>query len=296
MAKILVTGGSGFLGSHIADALTTDGHDVHILDKVHSTYIQESQTYIEGDITDAAFVDQVVEGFDYVYHLAALADLNEAKNKPADTVAINILGTVNLLTAAVKHGIKRFIFGSTVYVYSTQGSFYRCSKQACEAYLEEFHRKYNLDYTVLRYGSLYGPRTDETNGVYRLLKNYMSNDEITHDGKGSDKREYIHVFDAARLSAQIMQDRYENKHYVITGNDRLEIQELYLMFGEILNKQVRTVFKDDGEGNKGHYSLTPYTYQPTIGKKLISNEYVDMGQGIINLLEEMRRKGIDVGA
>lgn len=290
MAKVAVTGGAGFLGSHIADALSNKGHEVCIIDVKKSDYLRDDQTIKIGDICDADFMNKALDGIEYVYHLAALADLNEAKNKPIETVEVNIKGTVILLEAARMHNVKRVVFGSSVYVYSKQGGFYRCSKQACEAYLEEYQRKYDLNYTVLRYGSLYGPRADESNGVYRLLNQFMNNSTYEHSGQATDKREYIHVQDAAQLSATILTEHYENKHYVLTGNDKLETAELFKMFEEILGKRVDVSYQNTGNVKSGHYAITPYTYIPSIGKKLVTNEFVDMGQGIIQLLEEMQRK------
>jgi len=288
MAKILVTGGSGFLGSHIADALSDIGHEVTILDLSNSKYLRDDQNFIQGDITDQESMNKALRGMDYVYHLAALADLREAQELPLESIHINIYGTAVLLNAAVKNNIKRFIFGSSVYVYSKQGGFYRCSKQACEAYLEQYHNKYGLNYTVLRYGSLYGPRTDSTNGVYRLLQNFKDKDSYEYVGSKTDKRDYIHVYDASKLSAQVLAPEYENKHYVLTGNDKLEVGELFTMFSEILNKKVKISYREGDNGANGRYNITPYTYAPSIGKKLVTNEFVDMGQGIIQLLEEMR--------
>lgn len=287
MSKVLVTGGAGFLGSHIADALSDLGHQVTIFDIHESSYLRDNQAFIKGDVRDAEALLEQTKGFDFIYHLAALADLNAAKSKPIETVAINIQGTVNLLEAARVNGIKRFVFGSTVYVYSREGGFYRCSKQACENYVEEFQKRYGLDYTILRYGSLYGPRTDMANGVYRLLKTYMEQDKMEHSGSSTDQRDYIHVYDAARLSAGILDAQYTNKQYILTGNDRLQLADLYKMFGEILNKKVEVRFLgDEGKGN-GHYNITPYAYTPKIGHKLVSNEYVDMGQGLIQVIEEI---------
>jgi UDP-glucose 4-epimerase len=287
MSKVLVTGGAGFLGSHIADALSDLGHQVTIFDIHESSYLRADQEFIKGDVRNAEALLEQTKGFDFIYHLAALADLNAAKSKPLETVSINIQGTVNLLEAARINGIKRFVFGSTVYVYSREGGFYRCSKQACENYVEEFQKRYGLDYTILRYGSLYGPRTDMANGVYRLLKTYMEQDKMEHSGSSTDQRDYIHVYDAARLSAGILDAQYANKQYILTGNDRLQLADLYKMFGEILNKKVEVRFLgDEGKGN-GHYNITPYAYTPKIGHKLVSNEYVDMGQGLIQVIEEI---------
>ena len=288
--RILITGGSGFLGSHIADELSIWGHQVSILDLKESKFLRPDQQMIIGDITNNSFVNEALKNIDIVYHLAALADLNEAQNKPTDTVRINILGTINLLEAAKKNNVERFVFGSTVYVYSREGGFYRCSKQACENYIEEFHSRFGLNYTILRFGSLYGPRADESNGVYRLLKQFMEGNALEYSGKSSDKRDYIHVFDAAKLSAQILADEYENKHLVLTGNDKLTISELFRTFEEILNKSVKVKYLgDEGKGN-GHYNITPYAYTPKVGKKLIANEYVDMGQGIIQVIEQMEHE------
>lgn len=285
--KVLLTGGAGFLGSHIADALSDVGNEVTILDLNESPFLRTDQKFIKGDIRDLDSLVKHLKGFDYVFHLAALADLNEAKTRPIDTVSINVQGTVNLLEAARINEIKRFVFGSTVYVYSREGGFYRCSKQACENYVEEYFNRYGLEYTILRYGSLYGPRTDMSNGVYRLLRSYMENSQVTYSGCSNDKRDYIHVFDAAKLSASILTEQYVNKNLVLTGNDKLEVGELFKMFEEILGKKSEVRFMgDEGEGN-GHYNLTPYAYTPKIGHKLVSNEYVDMGQGLIQVIEEI---------
>ncbi|MEO1052795.1 MAG: NAD(P)-dependent oxidoreductase [Bacteroidota bacterium] len=285
MSKILVTGGSGFLGSHIADALTRTGHQVTLFDMYESKWKSDDQETVVGDILDQELLTKAVEGKDVIYHLAALADLNEAKTKPLETVQINILGTVKLLEAARLAGVKRVMFGSTVYVYSRHGGFYRCSKQACENYIEEYYNKYGLEYTILRYGSLYGTRTDNRNGVYRLLKQFMEESQVSYQGSEDDKREYIHVEDAAELSVKALEDDYSNKHLTLTGNDKLTISELFKMFGEILNKDVHVLYDKGLPGKSGHYAVTPYTFIPKLGRKVVLNEYVDMGQGIIQVVE-----------
>lgn len=288
MAKVLVTGGAGFLGSHIADALSDAGHEVTILDRVASRWLRADQKFIEGDITDIASVEAAVTGQEYVYHLAALADLNAAKTRPLDTVHLNILGTVHLLDASARLGVKRFIFGSSVYVFSREGGFYRCSKQACEQYVEEYQNRYELDFTILRYGSLYGTRTDMANGVYRLLYRYMTENEMSYPGTSKDRREYIHVLDAAKLSAAILeQENSINQTYVITGNDHLAIADLFKMFSEILGRDIPLDFVGDRNPASGHYSMTPYAFTPKLGRKMVSNEYVDMGQGLLELIAEI---------
>ena len=152
--KAVVFGGSGFLGSHVADVLTSANYDVRVFDIRSSPYLKSGQKMIIGDILNFDEVLEAIKGCDYVYDFAGIADLDDATTKPKDTIHLNIEGTVNILEACRQAEVQRFIFASTIYVYSNKGGFYRCSKQAAELYIEEFHNHYGLDYTVLRYGTL----------------------------------------------------------------------------------------------------------------------------------------------
>ena len=168
MRKVVVIGGSGFIGSHVADHLSDAGYQVIVYDHSDSKWLRSDQEMIVGDILDDDQLNLAISGAELVFNFAALADLNQAIDQPFKTVDINILGTVKVLEACRNNNVKRFIYASTIYVHSREGGFYRCSKQAAEAYVEEYQRTYGLDYTILRYGSLYGPRADETNGIYRV--------------------------------------------------------------------------------------------------------------------------------
>lgn len=287
--NVLVTGGSGFFGSHIADELSERGFNVTLTDIIDSPWKREDQQMVIGDINDHHFLERIAEGQDVIYHLAAISDLNTARNKPVETARTNVLGTVKLLDLAVKNNVKRFMFASSVYVYSREGGFYRCSKQACENYIEEYNRMYSLDYTILRYGSLYGPRADESNGVFRLLKQAMETGAVHHKGSPEDKREYVHVHDAAGLSVDALDEKYKNSNLVISGNDVLKIKDLFYMFSEILGKDIKQEFIENKEAD-GHYRVTPYTFTPKTGKKLITPHYVDMGQGMLQVIEEIFEK------
>lgn len=284
--KILVTGGAGFLGSHISDELSDRGYEVTVADLVESKWIRDDQKMAVGDITDDNYVREIVKDKDVIYHLAALADVNEARTDPVETARTNVLGTVKLLKHCVDASVKRIMFASTVYVYSSEGGFYRCSKQACENYIEEFHRMYDLNYSILRYGSLYGPRADEANGVYRFLKHAMTEGVLRHPGYPNDRREYIHVKDAAKLSVDVLNEKYKNTHLILTGNDTLKIRDLFYMISEILNRDITQIFEEQGRVD-GHYRITPYTFTPKVGKKLTTPEYVDMGQGMLQVIEEI---------
>ena len=154
MSKVIVFGGSGFIGSHSADKLSDAGHNVTIFDNKASNYLRTDQKIIIGDILDFDRVMKSVKGCQYVFNFAAISDLNFALKEPKLTVNINILGNLNILEACRLNKVKRFIYASSVYVHSNEGGFYRCSKQAAESYVKEYYKLYELNYTILRYGSL----------------------------------------------------------------------------------------------------------------------------------------------
>ena len=286
--KITVFGGSGFLGSHVADVLTERCHDVLIFDRTKSPYLRKDQSMMVGDVLDEKSVQKAVEGADVVYNFIALADIDQAWERPVETAKINVLGNMHILEAARKADVKRFVFSSSVYVYSDAGSFYRSSKQACELFIEDYQKIYGLSYTILRYGSLYGPRANEHNWIYKMLKQALIEKKITREGDGEEIREYIHVHDAAKLSCDILKDEYKDRSLIITGNTQIKIKDLMMMVKEILKGDVDINYVP--AKNKEHYEITPYVFNPKIAAKIKSNEHLDMGQGILNILTEIHRE------
>ena len=279
-------GGSGFLGSHVADKLSDAGYRVKIFDRLPSNWIRDDQEMIIGDLLNQSEVNDVVQGVDVVYNFAALADLNEGLNNPLDTVRINILGNAHVMEACRRFKVKRFVYASTVYVYSREGGFYRCSKQASEAYVEQYQRAYGLDFTILRYGSLYGPRADEANGMLRIVKAALETGKLKYQGNPDSTREYIHVEDAARASVAALGKDFKNQSVVLTGQEPMKVLDLLKMLGEILGLPGEAVEFTDGD-YAGHYVRTPYSYQPNLGMKYTPSIHVDLGQGILQVIEEL---------
>ena len=134
LSKIVVFGGSGFIGSHVADQLSLVGHDVVIYDVFESPYLRVDQSMIIGDLLDPVSVASAVKGAQAVFNFAAVADINEALRDPVATVKINILGNVNILEACRLEHVDRIVYASSVYVNSREGGFYGCSKKAAEQY------------------------------------------------------------------------------------------------------------------------------------------------------------------
>jgi UDP-glucose 4-epimerase len=196
------------------------------------------------------------------------------------------------------YGVERFVFASTLYVYSKAGSFYRCSKQSCELIIEAFSNNFGLDYTILRYGSLYGLRADVSNWIYSILKQALTEGRITRHGDGQEIREYIHVEDAARCSVEVLNDRYINKSVIITGNQPMKVCDLLVMIKEIMNNKI-TIKYDSPKNDPLHYEITPYSFNPQMAVKMFNNNYVDLGQGLMQVLShiyenEIYKNGVSI--
>ena len=290
--KAIVFGGSGFIGSHVADELTDRGNEVKLYDFVASPYLRERQEMVVGDILDKDSIFKSVKGCGAVYNFAGIADLDAATTKPIDTINQNILGNAIILDASVKANVKRFVYASTIYVYSSLGGFYRCSKQAAELYVEEYQKKYGLEFTVLRFGTVYGPRADERNSVYRYLKQALVEGKITVYGNGEEAREYIHVRDTAKLSVDILADEFKNKYVVISGHHPIKFKDMLNTIREMIDYKVEIDFRQPKEDFRYncHYVMTPYSFIPKIGQKVVSDRYIDIGQGLLECLYEIHGK------
>ncbi len=283
--RVLVIGGAGFLGSHVADSLSEQGHEVTIYDMKKSRYLRKEQKQIIGDILDEAMINKALKGIQVVYHMAGISDIEESFQRPVDTVKFNILGTTIILEACLKNKIEKFLFASSAYVYSDSGSFYRISKQACELIIEGYAEKGNLPYVILRYGSLYGERADRRNSIFRMLEDALTTGKISYAGDGSEKREFIHVKDAADLSVEALQDRYNGQNLILTGVDSINYSELLKMLNEMMHGKLKIEFKKNK--SKTHYALTPYSFNPKLGRKLVTNPHIDLGQGLLNMISQI---------
>jgi UDP-glucose 4-epimerase len=286
--KVIVFGGSGFLGSHVADVLSETGHNVLIYDLKPSPYLQKSQKMIVGDIIDEDTVTSAVQGCDVVYNFAGVADLDEASKRPIDTIRANILGNTLILEACRNSKVKRFVFASSLYVYSKAGSFYRSTKQSCELIIENYNEVYGLPYTILRYGSLYGPRADEKNFIHRIIRQALKDKKIVREGDGEEIREYVHVYDAAKGSIEILSDEFVNQYVIITGSQQMKVKDLLIMIKEILDNKIEIEYRTPTSTH--HYEITPYTFAPKLAKRLVGRNYVDLGQGILKCIQSIYKE------
>jgi UDP-glucose 4-epimerase len=285
--KVTVLGGSGFLGSHVADELSKRGHKVIIFDKKKSKWIRSDQKMFIGNILNPNDLENVIKNTDVVFHFAALADLDQALKNPINTVKVNILGTVQALELCRKHNIKRFIHASTIYVNSSEGGFYRSSKKAAEDYVREYKKNYNLSYTIIRFGSLYGRRADDTNGVRKIIKRAIAKGKLTYVGNRKSVREYINISDAAKACCEILKNKYKNKHIILTGTKKIKVFDFLNRLSKILNISQKIEFRN--LKFTGRYIAIPYTYKPEKGVKFVFKSASNFYEKLPQLVNEIKR-------
>jgi UDP-glucose 4-epimerase len=285
MKNILVFGGVGFLGHYLVEELLSRSYNVTIADiNLDIKYFDEA-IYLKCDIYDRENVKNIFESniFDIVYNLAGFANLDSAVENPIKTIELNVLGNMYILDCCVKNNISNFVYASSAYAVSNKGSFYGISKLASEKIIEEYHEKFKLPFIILRYGSVYSERNYNNNYIYNLVKEAVLEKKISHKGDGKEIREYIHAADAAKLSVDVIESKtFQNIHVILTGTERMMRIELFKMIKEILNDKVEINCKESGYNN--HYRFTPYSFQPSVSKKLIANPHIDMGQGLLECI------------
>ena len=287
--NITVFGGAGFLGSHVCDVLSQAGHAVTVADMHPSPWLQECQHQLQADITSAAEVAQAVAGADMVCNFAGIADLADADANPVETARVNVMGNMQVLEACRRAKVRRYLFASSLYVYGKSGGFYRASKQACELFIEQYQAAYGLPCTIVRYGSLYGPRADDRNGIHRFVSEALRDGHITYYGTAEAQREYVHVEDAARATVSLLEDdAFAGANITVSGAAGMRIADVFRMLGEMLGRPLRVTYTADPLN--GHYTMTPYAFMPRVGRKLTPPLTVDFGQGLLKVMEEIHRQ------
>lgn len=285
MKKVLVFGGFGFLGYYLVKELLKRGYIVTVADISENEELKGQVNYTYCDIFDQTQVASLFtkERFNIVYNLAGFANLDNAIKFPLKTMNLNVIGNMYILEQCVKHKIEKFVYASSAYAMSNKGSFYGISKLASEKIIEEYNTKYELPFVILRYGSVYSEKAYDNNYIYNLVKEAVTEKKIDHHGDGLEIREYIHAADAAKLSVDVIEsDSFLNLHVILTGTERLKRLELFQMIKEILNGEVNVNCQASGYQN--HYKFTPYSFEPSVSKKLTANPHIDMGQGLLECI------------
>lgn len=287
--KITVWGGSGFLGSHVSDALSNAGHEVIVADKQKSDYLRSDQKMFVGNILDESDILESISDSEAIFNFAGVADIKESNDDALNSAENNIIGNIKLLEGCKKlKTLKVYVLASSLYVYSNSGGFYRCSKQSSETYIEEYGRQFNIPYLILRFGSLYGPRSDENNGIKKYLKEAIASDMISFSGNENSRREYIHVEDASKICADLISEAKFNEYFTLTGTQSISMKDLSSLISEILGKEITLKSSESQKKDSSHYHITPYKYTSRKSKKYTLPIHTDLGEGLLELIQYIK--------
>ncbi len=300
MNTALVVGGAGFIGSHVVDALIMRGLNVVVFDDLSSgqkeNILNKDVVFVEGDIRDCDLVAHTFEVHkpDFVFHLAAQISVSRSVREPKYDADVNILGMINLLEASVKNGTKKFIFsssGGVMYgenpsVYPTPEteperpfSPYGIAKMAGERYLHFYKKEYGLDYTILRYANVYGPRQNPHGeaGVVAIFTEGMLKDQpLTINGDGKYIRDYVFVEDVANANMLAMDNGRAITYNIGTGT-AVDVNELFE-----LTKKVNSYEKEAEHGPERPGDLRKSVLNSELAKKELNwNPHFTLEQGLI---------------
>jgi len=237
---IAVTGGSGFVGSHVVDALLGAGYDVRVIDPRQP--VQAKVDWADVDMLDQDAVTDALKGVQYVFHLAAMADVNDIIADPAESVALNTLGVARVLEAGRRADTERVIVSSTVWVYAathgdvvdettpfdlnTDRHLYVTEKIAAEMLCRDYETLFGRPYTVLRYGIPFGPRMRSDLVVAAFLLRALRGEALRIDGDGAQERRFVYVEDLAAAHVLALKRVAKNRTYNLESNEAISIRKL----------------------------------------------------------------------
>lgn len=239
--RVLVTGGSGFIGSHVVDRLREHGVTPRIFDLVRSPHhpVGEVETFL-GSLMDPEALRLAMAGCHAVVHLAAVADVRDVHAEPSYAENINTRGTLNVLEAARRAGVGRVVYGSTTWVYSdcpqrevdedtaiaAPSHLYTATKLAGETYCYSYSGLYDLSYTILRFGIPYGPRARDGAVVPIFVRKAMNGEPLTVAGDGQQFRKFVYVEDLAEGVVRGLMPVARNRVYNLDGRERVSILQI----------------------------------------------------------------------
>jgi UDP-glucuronate 4-epimerase len=277
--NFLVTGGAGFIGSHLCERLLSDGHAVWVLDDLNSFYdpalkrrnvaeiqaLRKPFVFIQGDVADRPCVEQLFRAvpFDQVIHLAARAGVRPSLQEPALYQRVNVEGTANILEAARASGVAKVILASSSSVYGVNSkvpfaetdpvfapiSPYAASKLACEALGHVFHHVYGMDIVMLRFFTVYGPRQRPDLAIHKFARRIAAGQPIELFGDGSSARDYTYVTDIVDGIMACVRQTFGYEIFNLGGSKPVRLSHLVELLEAALGKKAMVERKPDQPGD-----------------------------------------------
>ena len=241
--NILITGGSGFIGGHVVDALLKNKYQVTILDLNQPK--RKDVKFIKGSILDKSIIRSALKNINIVFHLAAVSDITKVKGIPLKTIETNILGTTFLLESARNANIDRFVFAGSIYSYGTAGNLYTTSKTSSELIIKNYKLIYGQKFTILRYATAYGPRNREVDAVSIFVRRALKNLDLIIHGNGQQKRNYIYAEDLGYGSLAALEEKSTNKTITLAAKKNTKIIDLAKMIIKITKSKSKIIFNKE---------------------------------------------------
>jgi UDP-glucose 4-epimerase len=238
--RVLVTGGAGFIGSHVVDRALAGGHDVRIFDRRPSPYHDRTVEQRRGDLLDSGRLERAMRGCDAVVHMAAMADVDQVARSPDEAERVNARGTLSVLEAARRAGVARVVYASTIWVYSEADAhpvdedsglglpshLYTATKLAGEMYCRSYAELYGIETSIVRLGIPYGPRARPEAVIPAFVQKAAAGEPLTIAGDGRQTRRFVYVEDLADGLVRALHPAAANRVYNLTGEESHSIREI----------------------------------------------------------------------
>ena len=306
--KILVTGGLGFIGSHIVDELIEE-NEVIIIDDMSAGKVENLEypdhknlLIIEKDLNDVD-LEELLNGIDYIFHLAAMANVPLSIDDPIKCNEVNVDATVKLLVAAKNNNVKKIVFSSSCAVYGNNTNMplketelvcpmspYGASKAICEIYLKAFYEAYGLKYNALRYFNVFGPKQDENSQYAAVIPNFIS--ELLEEGQpeiygnGEQTRDFVFVKDVVKANIAAAESEYNGIVNVASG-EKITINELYEVITNTLGYDVKAKYLPERKGDIKH-SLADVSNMKKINYEIDFKDFENQLKETINWFKTKR--------
>lgn len=300
--NILITGGLGFIGSHIADELMEDNH-ITIIDNLSTGNIKnlkntenDNLKIVKEDIRNSN-LKELTTDIDYIFHLAAMASVPLSVENPIECNDVNVNATVELLKAAADNGVEKIVFSSSSAVYGENRNMplketeplmptspYAASKASCELYLKSFHDSYGLKYTALRYFNVFGPRQDKNSQYAAVIPNFISalleGKQAIIYGDGEQTRDFVYVGDVVRANIAACKSDFNGVVNVASG-EKLTINRLYGIVKDTLGSDLEPDYQPERLGDIKH-SLADVSGMENIDLKIDSKDFEEQLSETVN--------------
>lgn len=308
MSRYLITGGAGFIGSHIAEALVGEGHAVRIFDNLSSGHLHNLDhlagkvEFVRGDVRDAAAIRAAAQGIDYLFHEAALVSVFESVEKPFDNHEINMTGTLNVLQAARAAGVRRVVFASSAAIYGNDpelpkregmapqpASPYAAGKITGEYYLSIFAQLYGVQTVSLRYFNVYGPRQDPKSMYSGVISKFTDDLKAgrtpTIFGDGGQTRDFVFVKDVVQANLRAMHGDKAGagEAFNVASGRTASLLELLGTISALAGRKIEPQFKEARRGDIRHSAAAIDKARAVLGYEPAFN----LASGLLELLAWM---------